>query len=122
MAYKDKEKQRAADRAWWARNSDRENKKRYEKRKENLQWLAEQKKNLSCIRCGENHPACLEFHHTGVKRKEVSLMAARKWSRENILQEIARCIVLCANCHRREHGIQRSIKAKTSSREVVSEA
>jgi hypothetical protein len=26
-------------------------------------WLVEHKKGLSCIRCGEDHPATLTFHH-----------------------------------------------------------
>lgn len=33
------------------------------------EWFREYKKSLSCEVCGENHPACLEFHHIDPKEK-----------------------------------------------------
>jgi len=35
-------------------------------------------------------------------------MIARNWSRKRILDEVAKCIVLCANCHRKMHWVERS--------------
>lgn len=67
-------------------------------------WFQELKSQLSCSKCGENHPACLEFHHKNPQEKEftISSMIGRK-RKELILEEIKKCVVLCANCHRKEH-------------------
>ena len=57
-----------------------------------------------CVRCGENDPVTLEFHHR-VPRKGggegVSSMSHR--TLEIIKAEIDRCDVLCANCHTKVH-------------------
>ena len=60
---------------------------------------------LKCEMCGENHPACLDFHHKDKKDKSfnVAIMASSGYSIEKIKEEIAKCIVLCSNCHRKEH-------------------
>jgi len=54
-----------------------------------------------CTTCGETDPAVLEFHHVGEKDKEVGRMIAQGYPPESIATEIAQCVVLCANCHRR---------------------
>ena len=84
----------------------------YTKRmKERREWYENIKKNLRCERCDEFTPICLDFHHIDPTTKErsahtrtigVSAMIGRK--KETILAEIAKCIVLCANCHRKEHA------------------
>jgi hypothetical protein len=68
-------------------------------------WFKEYKKTLKCNRCPENHSACLDFHHKDPTKKESNLsrVANHKWSRARILAEIAKCEVLCANCHRKQH-------------------
>lgn len=57
-----------------------------------------------CVRCGESDPIVLDFHHRDPKEKELRI-AVMVWSHkiEAIDVEIAKCDVLCANCHRREH-------------------
>lgn len=63
------------------------------------------KANLKCSRCGENHPATLDFHHQDPTEKESSVanLVTRGYSKERVEQEIAKCVILCANCHRKEH-------------------
>ena len=56
---------------------------------------------VHCVKCGENHPAALDFHHTDPTQKEIAISAAT--SRKVILAEVEKCIVLCANCHRKLH-------------------
>ena len=76
------------------------------KRKADLRaWLTEYKATLFCTGCGESHPATLDFHHTDPATKERSLGDAVRyaWSRRKVLAEIAKCEVLCANCHRKLH-------------------
>ena len=56
--------------------------------------------------CDESHPACLDFHHRDPREKVMILSKVtnqRGWSIERILAEIAKCEVICANCHRKEH-------------------
>lgn len=63
------------------------------------------KATLSCVKCGENHPAALDFHHTirhPENRKISELTRERKYA--EAMKEIEeKCIVLCANCHRKHH-------------------
>lgn len=77
-------------------------------------WYQELKAGLACVQCGENHPACLEFHHRdpSTKLKDVSMLVAISASRSRILAEIAKCDVLCSNCHRKLHWQQEAIPAR----------
>ena len=62
------------------------------------------KRTLKCSRCPEDHIACLDFHHLDPTTKEKSVSkVAKDWSLERLKKEVAKCIVLCANCHRKEH-------------------
>ena len=64
--------------------------------------VAEYKKTLKCVRCGFSDYRALQFHHSkGDKKYEVANMAG--FAFENILKEISKCEVLCANCHFIEH-------------------
>ena len=44
----------------------------------------------------------LDFHHPGEKESSVSKLKRRP--KTEIAKEINRCVVLCANCHRRVHA------------------
>lgn len=53
-----------------------------------------------CIDCGyKENPAPLQFDHRGNKDFNVSDMIRRGHSLNNILSEIEKCDVRCANCH-----------------------
>jgi ribosomal protein S30 len=80
-------------------------------RKDLSDWYSELKKDLKCSKCGNNHPAVLDFHHRDRTTKE-STVAQLKSSRSNkqaILDEIEKCDVLCANCHRILHWEERNM-------------
>lgn len=54
-----------------------------------------------CVDCGETNPIVLEFDHRDRSQKlcEVAvLIGSTTW--KNVLKEIKKCDVLCANCHR----------------------
>ncbi|MAG38168.1 hypothetical protein CMI45_02170 [Candidatus Pacearchaeota archaeon] len=57
-----------------------------------------------CSLCGYNRcvPA-LEFHHK-TKEKDASIAELIKnTSEQNVLKEVKRCVLVCANCHRELH-------------------
>lgn len=68
---------------------------------------------LKCARCPETHPAVLEFHHTDRRKKDmaVATMICHGFSFKRILKEIEKCIVLCANCHRKLHWVENAGEA-----------
>lgn len=69
------------------------------------QYLINEKAARGCSRCGESHPATLDFHHIDPSKKSFGLSVARCYtsSLDKIKVEIAKCEVLCSNCHRKEH-------------------
>lgn len=105
MPYKDPEKNRECKRLWYYRNREKEIKRSQKRREELTAWFKNLKKKYKCVSCGENHPACVEFHHKYSNEKEsiISDMPNQGYSREKIKNEIKKCIPLCANCHRKIH-------------------
>lgn len=73
------------------------------------EWLITLKTN-SCMDCGGKFPPeCMHFDHVrGIKTFGISSSKGR--SKEKILAEIAKCDLICANCHAIRHKI-RTIKA-----------
>jgi hypothetical protein len=53
-----------------------------------------------CIDCGERDPVVLEFDHVKPKTGEVGRLVADGERVARVMDEIARCEVTCANCHR----------------------
>lgn len=54
-----------------------------------------------CVDCGETDPVVLEFDHRSEKRSAIVDLMRRHAPWEQILEEIVKCDVRCANCHRR---------------------
>lgn len=55
-----------------------------------------------CVDCGEKDPIVLEFDHVrGRKRFNISSMINGNYSTKRVFEEIKKCEVRCANCHRR---------------------
>ena len=71
------------------------------------QWVSALKRQ--CVCCGETDPIVLVFHHKNPKNKRynISKMARMCFCKEQILEEMAKCIVLCCNCHVRIHTFER---------------
>lgn len=100
-----KECQRKYFKKHYDTNTDYYLRKASSKRDETREWFKNYKSTCCCARCPENHPSCLDFHHIdpNSKLKPVSQMIGTGVSIETILEEIAKYIVLCANCHRKLH-------------------
>lgn len=83
----------------------RRNEEKY--RKELLNFLLSYFKENPCVDCGERDPVVLEFDHVrGEKLTEVSVLMARQHNLKKIKNEISKCDVRCANCHRRRTAKQ----------------
>ena len=67
-------------------------------------------KGNKCIHCGYDRcPAALDFHHVDPSKKSfnISIAYIRAW--HHIQNELDKCILLCANCHRElEAGMGRA--------------
>jgi hypothetical protein len=66
------------------------------------------KRDTGCVVCGEREPVCIDFHHIdpATKTAGVAKLLRDNRSLEMILEEIRKCIAVCANCHRKiEAGI-----------------
>jgi L-lysine 2,3-aminomutase len=54
-----------------------------------------------CLDCGETDPVVLEFDHVrGIKKSAVADLIRRNYSWSVVAEEIEKCEVRCANCHR----------------------
>lgn len=92
MPYKDKQKQREAN--------SRLGRKYRDQRRELLDSLQAD----GCFFCGEKEKACLDFHHLNPMEKDFNVRQKLTMSIDRLLAEAAKCIVVCANCHRKIHA------------------
>ena len=68
------------------------------------------KRNVPCMDCGGTFPVCcMDFHHVDEETKnsligrKSFLHVMKKYSVERIDEEIDKCVIVCANCHRIRH-------------------
>lgn len=93
------EAQRKSQKRPEAREVDREKRPAYKLRC--IEYLGGK-----CVRCGYNHcAAVMNFHHRDPSQKEFQIGGGgglRTW--EQAKMELDKCDLLCATCHREEHG------------------
>lgn len=84
------------------RSKDRENKNRVYRKK---RGIINSYKECGCVICGEKEPVCLDFHHINPDDKNFDIgKQFHIKATETIIKEIHKCVVLCANCHRKVHA------------------
>jgi ferredoxin len=74
--------------------------------KEKREWIQKHKEIVGCEACGSKHPFyVLEFHHRNSEAKdnEISNMISTDYSRDAIVREVKKCMVVCRNCHAEIH-------------------
>lgn len=60
-------------------------------------------KSHPCVDCGESDPVVLEFDHVrGNKDSNIATLVFRATNPLRVIEEITKCEVRCANCHRRK--------------------
>ncbi len=69
-----------------------------------VQIMNEYKRTKGCCFCGQNVSCCLDFHHKdpSIKEYNVSRLISSK-SIKKIVEEVKKCLLVCANCHRQIH-------------------
>lgn len=101
-----KRSKRKYDREWYANHPEyrsRQIELKKKKKQEKREWLNKLKDSLGgCAKCQEKDIKCLDFHHIGDKKGNIADAIKNSWSKERILEEISKCILLCCNCHRKE--------------------
>ena len=111
-----RERQRKAEQRYRDKNRESIRAKNLQYFKDNPEYKSQRRQDiravvsmrkltLGCSKCGYNtHPAALDWHHTSDDKENIvgrcdSIAAAER--------EMAKCIVLCANCHRVHHADER---------------
>jgi hypothetical protein len=72
-----------------------------------------------CADCGESDVLVLEFDHLAEKTTEVSALVAASTRIDLIDLEIAKCEVVCCNCHRRRTYLRRGTTRTRESAERI---
>lgn len=106
-----KECNKKSSREYYAKNKEKHRKeiyKRREKYKESARkyiWSILTKSK--CLDCNEDDPVVLEFDHIDASNKKhcISSMIQGRFSLNAIKEEINKCEIRCANCHRRKSAI-----------------
>lgn len=95
----------ARTRKW---HSNRENKDKRNQRINNFvaerkQWAVDYMGG-KCKDCGNTFPlCCYDFHHLDMETKDNNPSYFIRMSKERAMEELDKCILLCANCHRMRH-------------------
>jgi hypothetical protein len=94
----------SVDQRWHYRNREQNARQTLERRDRIRRWLRIHKSSLGCRRCGEADGCCLDFHHVGDQKEDaINKLVRDGYSVAAIRTEMDRCVVLCANCHRKQH-------------------
>jgi len=98
------ERKREYNKKWQKENPEKIKASVKKRQERNRKYVQNYKMSRSCSICGYNKCAsALDFHHNGDKEFAIAHIVNSNWSLEKIKEEIKKCIVLCANCHRELH-------------------
>ena len=103
MPYKDRETQLQAQRQHYADNKEIYTNRTKERKDKIRRHIFDYLNQSECKVCGEQDPVVLQFDHRDPSDKDFAISEAvsRKISIKRINEEIAKCDILCANCHAR---------------------
>jgi hypothetical protein len=72
-----------------------------------LRWMKDIKEAQGCTDCG-THGGLLDHHHIDPETRLLCVSGMANHSLEAILDEIAKCAVLCRSCHQKRHAVMRA--------------
>lgn len=100
-----KEYHRQRSKEHYERDKDKNferNRKRYHEHKAYIDGI---KTASGCKSCKWNeHPEALDFHHLDPNEKDQSISTMLRLSKIRLDKEMAKCVILCARCHRLVHA------------------
>jgi hypothetical protein len=110
MPYKDPVKQKAAQARYFQENKTRIVKSRNIKRNLWRRKIQEIKSVTPCADCGEIFPHyVMDFDHRPGSDKRFNVSAVEKCPSDKAFgEEVAKCEVVCANCHRHRTFIRKT--------------
>jgi hypothetical protein len=94
----------------YAKNRDRYKKMVKDSKRRKLEWFEQYRKDKCCSKCTEKRWYVLDFHHVNEKVDGISSMVNNNVGIDRIIKEIAKCNILCSNCHRELHHFERCKK------------
>lgn len=104
MPYKNKEDQRAYAKRHYLANKEAYVKraKAHDKKKHaDISQYLKECKSVPCADCGVCYPYyVMDFDHQGDKEGNLGDFRSSGWSMKRVKEEVAKCQVVCANCHR----------------------
>ena len=108
-AAKNNEKVRAQERARYHRDPVASRAKLAAKRAKVRQWLSDIKLASGCVDCGfKAHSAALHFDHLPQYEKKFNIgWELCNRSKDEVLAEINKCEIRCANCHAIKTALRR---------------
>lgn len=109
--------------AWYARNKQKHignvKVRTVQTRKDRAAKLVDYLLAHPCVDCGEADPLVLDFDHVrGSKRANITELVAAGFAWKTIEDEIAKCQVRCANCHRRKTARERNTERHLLCEEI----
>lgn len=61
-------------------------------------------KSVGCTLCPEKEPVALDLHHLDEETKDANVSDLMRRGTKKLIAEMNKCVVLCANCHRKVHA------------------
>lgn len=105
MGYKDSAKQKEFQKKHYLENKSKYTQRIKDRIKENGDYIS-LIRSKGCVICGYNKcEEALDFHHLDEKIKDRNISKAKRdFCLKTLKEEIEKCIVVCANCHREIHA------------------
>ena len=72
--------------------------------KYNCKLVRRIKQAVGCAKCPEREPVALDFHHLDPAEKDLNISSMTAYCTATLKAEIRKCVILCANCHRKVHA------------------
>lgn len=105
------EKVKGYDKKYKEKNKEKlkENAKHYKVGRRQY-WIAKYKELKGCSICGYNFSSyALDFDHLKPSEKSFTIARSLNYTLKNLMAEIRKCRVLCANCHRVETFVNKGL-------------
>lgn len=100
MPYKNPDEQRAAQSAYYQKNRELYRERTAQSKRELYREIAALKEASPCTDCGNYYPFyVMQFDHVGDDKVLSVNHMLRKKGRPSVMAEIAKCELVCANCH-----------------------